>query len=477
MDQQIFSDLEQKIEKLFSKKKKDRDDYNDYLEMAKHNDDDEDVDLFLSLSKVSMLFFRQPDYEVKSSRDYLRVEMNAPVLDGMFPLHLAVLTSSGILVENLLYVYKAKLDVKCCDPSSPFYGLTPLEMALDSMRFLIPWTPQLSVHELLCMFRDNERADILLKNIFALVRCTPRARDIICNYSLQGKVVELASLLKATSSSYGSSFSTMYIPTTNIPPELHFGVPMMLPLLVASKSASLVKEGIQVSGSLNPEEDDYWRGKIKEMDAVRLLLESAERGDLIGFNEKQQLTVELTDSSLEGSQDHSSTTDESKVNTVAPHYLLKNSLFYVEPSIFRPHGILNSLMPRGYNDSLHKYDGLDIRNGNALVETIFRLLDGRKVEELSFEDTRQFQYRLASCFGYKFEEVEMLTALEKKRAKIQVKEKKRSTPRSSLPRSTTKRTTSALTTDLPSPLTEAFEHLDIKKLSSSVFSAIKKGRA
>lgn len=469
MDEQIFSDLEQKIEKMFSKKKKDRAVYDEHLELVKYNGDD-DVDLFVSLSKVTMLIFRRPDFETLSSQDFPRVDINSPVVDGLFPLHLAVMTSSEILVGDLLDVYEAKRDVKCCgDPNSPFYGLTPLELALDLMRYLIQWTPQLSIHELLSMF-SNEKAKLLLGNISALARETPHVRDLIFNYSLQGKVVEFAALMKVASF-YDTNFSTMYIPTANLSPQIHFGVPMMtLRLLLASKSASLIKEGIQITASLNPEEDDNQGRRIKEMDSIRILLELAERGDLLDFDEKQKLSVELTDGSSEGSK------DPSKVKTVAPLYL-KNSLFYVEPSIYQPHGILNSMMPSGYYDSLDKYDGLDIRNGNALVETIFRVLDGRKVSELSLEDTQGLRWRLAFCFKNKFKEAETLTALEKKRAQKQAKEKKRSTTRSSLPRSGgTKRTTAALTPGGPCSLVEAFEHMDIKKLSS-VFSAIKKGRA
>lgn len=120
-------------------------------------------------------------------------------------------------------------------------------------------------------------------NISLLVSVTPRIRQIIAEYSLQGKVVESAALLKVACS-YSIGFPAMYIPTANIPPELHVGVPTILRLLVATRSASLIKEGIHLSASLNPEECDNCRIKIKQMDFIRTLLESAERGDLNGFD-------------------------------------------------------------------------------------------------------------------------------------------------------------------------------------------------
>lgn len=94
-----------------------------------------DAVLFLSLAKVSMLIYGRPEFRTLSCRRTPLVDINAPILDGMFPLHLAVMTSSRDLVDKLIESYRAKLDVKCCgDPDSPFYGLTPLEMALEIMR-------------------------------------------------------------------------------------------------------------------------------------------------------------------------------------------------------------------------------------------------------------------------------------------------------------------------------------------------------
>ncbi|KAK1366973.1 hypothetical protein POM88_042534 [Heracleum sosnowskyi] len=445
MDEKLFSDLEDQIIKSFSKK--DHAVYNEHLERHKLNGDPSD-DIFLSLPIVSTLIYGEAEFWILTSRHTPRIDVNAPIIDGMFPLHLAVMTSSSFLIHKLIGLYGAKLDVKCCgDPGSPFYGLTPLEMALKVLsRNFIPWTPQMSVPELLSMFHaNNAKMKSLMFNITILACNTPRIRHLVMEYSLQGKVSELAALLNMASS-YPIDFSRMNIPTSDIPLELHSGVPMNLRLLVATRSASLIKEGIHLSASLNPEEYDNCRIKLKEMDAVRTLLESAEKGDIYRFDVKQQLTGELSYGSLEGSQDESEVKTE--VNTVAPQYL-KNSFSYVDPSKFQPPGIFNSLMPLGYRDSLNNYDGLDIRNCNALAETIFRVLDGRKVEELNLEDTQRFQHRLENCLQKKFKEAEILTALEEKGPK----------PGGFF------------------PLSKAFKQMDIKKISTSVFSAVKKGKA
>ena len=130
---QIFRDLEHKIVKSFNKK--DKAVYNNYIETVKFNRDDDDAGLFLSLHKVSMLIYGTPSFATLTSRNPPRFDINDPIFDGMFPLHLAVLTSSRALVVKLIDSYRAKLDVRCCgDPNSPFYGLTPLEMALKLIR-------------------------------------------------------------------------------------------------------------------------------------------------------------------------------------------------------------------------------------------------------------------------------------------------------------------------------------------------------
>ncbi|KAL1801948.1 hypothetical protein ACET3Z_030595 [Daucus carota] len=201
--------------------------------------------------------------------------------------------------------------------------------------------------------------------------------------------------------------------------------------------------------------------------SIKTLLNSAERGGLNGFDVKNQFSVELTDGSSEGSQ----ATDEFKVSTRPTQYL-KNSLLYVEPSKFQPAGVFNSLMPLGYNDRLKYYDGLDIRSCNVLRETIFRVLDGRKIEELTLEESLCFKHRLESRLEIKFKEAETLTAKENKGPKQLAIEKKGSTPGSILPHTLT----TALKPGVSYPLSEAFKHLDVKKIPSSVFSAIKKGK-
>ncbi|KAK1366986.1 hypothetical protein POM88_042547 [Heracleum sosnowskyi] len=601
MDEKLFSDLEDQIIKSFSKK--DHAVYNEHLERHKLNGDPSD-DIFLSLPIVSTLIYGEAEFWILTSRHTPRIEINAPIIDGMFPLHLAVMTSSSFLIHKLIGLYGAKLDVKCCgDPGSPFYGLTPLEMALKVLsRNFIPWTPQMSVPELLSMFHaNNAKMKSLMFNITILACITPRIRHLVMEYSLQGKVAELAALLNMASS-YPIDFSRMNITTPDIPLELHSGVPMNLRLLVATRSASLIKEGIQLSASLNPEEYDNCRIKLKEMDAVRTLLESAEKGDIYRFDvEQKEQRLEMTywlakqylqeayvqayghptgsncdsdgipafmqeGSVLVGLEDDcfspevgvgnplgeglnagrtdfggtkvqfgalgdipvvvtdaedslseaetifsdeeramerntvnpvaravfainreertglivlrkkiaglrvfmdtkglsvadfekETLTDKSEVNTVAPQYL-KNSFSYVDPSKFQPPGIFNSLMPLGYMDSLNYYDGLDIRSCNALAETIFRVLDGRKVEELNLKDTRTFRRNLENCLENKFKEAETLTVIGLVRSFfLQALEEKGPKPGAFF------------------PLSKLFKHM---KISTSVLSAVKKVKA
>lgn len=140
---QIFSDLEQKIEKLFTQD-----------DLAALNDpapslDDNDNRLFLPTSKLLMLIFRIKALNINSAATpppSVVEDINAPILDGMYPLHLALLTPCTPLLDHLIVQCGANPNVKCSDANSPFYGMTPLEMALHLMRYT-----QTKLH---CMFYD-----------------------------------------------------------------------------------------------------------------------------------------------------------------------------------------------------------------------------------------------------------------------------------------------------------------------------------
>ncbi|KAL8154909.1 hypothetical protein AgCh_000313 [Apium graveolens] len=69
-------------------------------------------------------------------------DINTVVLDGMYPLHLAVFTPSTDLLSDLIEHYGANPNVKCSDANSPFNEMTPLEMALH----LITMPFSLSAH-------------------------------------------------------------------------------------------------------------------------------------------------------------------------------------------------------------------------------------------------------------------------------------------------------------------------------------------
>ncbi|KAL6498996.1 hypothetical protein OROHE_026297 [Orobanche hederae] len=376
--------------------------------LTNHN---EDMGFFLSTEKVIYLIYHIPTswpHELNWQKAGPDVDINTSIVDGMFPLHLAVMTSSFRLVVHLTMHSGAKLDVRCDNPNSEFHGMTPFQLAMDLLSKHVGWTPELSVSKLLCLLSE-EKAEKLLDNIYVLLDQMPGIRDIFYKYTQDDKVFELAALSKVASPRQ-MMYSSMYVPTPSIPCDHHFGLPMTLRLLVATKVASLIKEGIQLSSTGNSKEEENLREKLKVTNDIMTLLELAER-DLLHNYKEQPLIEEDCYDITKGSQ------DESKVNILASQYL-NTSLFYIEPSISKPPGIINSLLPYGYTDKIY-YDGHDIRNGSSLMETIFRVLNGRKVEELNYVDTRVFHSSLMFRVVNKVKEVQALMALEEERARGQ----------------------------------------------------------
>ncbi|KAL6576604.1 hypothetical protein OROMI_010880 [Orobanche minor] len=371
----------------------------------------EDMGFFLSTEKVIYLIYHIPTswpHELNWQKAGPDVDINTSIVDGMFPLHLAVMTSSFRLVVHLTMNSGAKLDVRCDNPNSEFHGMTPFQLAMDLLSKHVGWTPELSVSKLLCLLSE-EKAEKLLDNIGLLLNQMPGIRDISYKYTQDDKVFELAALSKAASLRQ-MMYSSMYVPTPSIPSDHHFGLPMTLRLLVATKVASLIKEGIQLSSTGNSKEEENLREKLKVTNDIMTSLELAER-DLLHNYKEQPLIEEDCYDITKGSQ------DESKVNILASQYL-NTSLFYIEPSISKPPGIINSLLPYGYTDKIY-YDGHDIRNGSSLMETIFRVLNGRKVEELNYVDTYLFHSSLMFRVVNKVKEVQALMALDEERARGQ----------------------------------------------------------
>ncbi|KAK1390798.1 hypothetical protein POM88_018976 [Heracleum sosnowskyi] len=121
----FFCDLNLKIEDLFTGNK--------LSQNSTVTQPEDDKDLFLSKSKL-WICFREPVVGSCGDNPAPVENINAPYLVGLFPIHLAVLTSSTELVYYLINERGAKLDVKCVESDSPFYGMTPLDMILHVMR-------------------------------------------------------------------------------------------------------------------------------------------------------------------------------------------------------------------------------------------------------------------------------------------------------------------------------------------------------
>lgn len=108
-------------------------------------------------------------------------------------------------------------------------------------------------------------------------------RDLIFKYSHHDKSIELATLLMAASYC-DNTLSTMYLSPTSLPPEHHFGLPLMLRQLVASRIALLLKEDIHFKLTAAHHSDEAYathKKKMMGLTTVMKLLESADRGDLL----------------------------------------------------------------------------------------------------------------------------------------------------------------------------------------------------
>lgn len=137
---------------------------------------------------------------------------------------------------------------------------------------------------------------------------------------------------------------------------------------------------------------------------------SADRGELVaGFSpyyiEKLEFSIEAAHDFPKRSQDES----------WASRYLDPNS-FYKMPSEIQPCGIFNTLAPPGNTEIeiFRTYDGLYSGNGRAITEAVFRELNGKKIEELSFDDTIQFRVNLGCVIQQKIIEADTLKRFSEK---------------------------------------------------------------
>ncbi|KAK1390797.1 hypothetical protein POM88_018975 [Heracleum sosnowskyi] len=450
LSEKFFSDLNLKIEDLFTGNK--------LSQNSTVTQPEDDKDLFLSKSKL-WICFREPVVGSCGDNPAPVENINAPYLVGLFPIHLAVLTSSTELVYYLINERGAKLDVKCVESDSPFYGMTPLDMILHVMSKLIPWTQGVSFADFTSKFLDNKPM-LLLNNLQIIVLKSFGVQDLIFKLTLQAKITELATLLTAASF-HNTSLSSMHVPTVSMPPELNNGAPMMLRMFVAATITSLISKEIHLSGKLNESvELINCKSDLIKMNTVMKLLVLADRGELaraLIFPWKEKPILEDAYDSLKGGQ-----------SLFNRH--VNPDMFYKLPSLIQPCGSFNTLAPPGCFHNI-SYDGLKSGNAVALTEIVFRELNGRKFEELSFGEACQFRSSLGCKLQAKLAEENTLMKFSQELSSP-------SRPLSTFSTSRKFSTVSALTIGAPccsSTGTSVPEQLVARKLLS-VLHAMKKVR-
>lgn len=129
----------------------------------------------------------------------LTVNLNSPILDGYYPLHLAAMKLLPRLTELFLF-YGARIDCpRCNDVMEDSTGLLPLNIALQAASYegyLSGWNPETScVHALilkLCMPEMNDALD----TIKHLAQSTENLEMVAYHYAMAGKLIELAIMLR-----------------------------------------------------------------------------------------------------------------------------------------------------------------------------------------------------------------------------------------------------------------------------------------
>ncbi|CAI9109510.1 OLC1v1009341C1 [Oldenlandia corymbosa var. corymbosa] len=126
----------------------------------------------------------------------LAVDLNVPLRNGCYPLHLA----AENLCSGLMYLFLhhgAHTDLQCGDKDSKYFRMLPLSVALEALRYhkyLSDWNPSISVFKLIyCLcFRELQEP---LKTVKILSEKTQELENISFSLVREGKLVELAGLL------------------------------------------------------------------------------------------------------------------------------------------------------------------------------------------------------------------------------------------------------------------------------------------
>uniref|UniRef100_A0A5B7AYL2 Uncharacterized protein n=1 Tax=Davidia involucrata TaxID=16924 RepID=A0A5B7AYL2_DAVIN len=189
------------------------------------------------------------------------MDLNVPLKDGLYPLHHAAQSLSSGLTK-LFIQHGAKADVRCNDVGSKFYGLLPLDVAVESICCRIEWTPKQSVFRLLFTL-CNSNLNESLETVSMLSVRTREVDDVLYHYAKEGKLVQLAALL-------------MVAPDTNAPPTKDDGS-IALRRVVASEIASLIDTEHMFLGHRSRKQAKMLKEKKRVMSTVMLLVEILQR--------------------------------------------------------------------------------------------------------------------------------------------------------------------------------------------------------
>ncbi|XP_058211371.1 uncharacterized protein LOC131323543 isoform X2 [Rhododendron vialii] len=126
----------------------------------------------------------------------LIVDLNVPLKEGRYPLHLMAECMSYRMI-NLFLRHGAQADVKTKDSDTLKGGFLPLNVSLEMLgyhEYLVDWTPKDSIFKLI-MLLCLPKMKIPLEVNKLLARKTKRVDDVFYYYALEGKLIEMTALL------------------------------------------------------------------------------------------------------------------------------------------------------------------------------------------------------------------------------------------------------------------------------------------
>uniref|UniRef100_A0A5B6YT72 Uncharacterized protein n=1 Tax=Davidia involucrata TaxID=16924 RepID=A0A5B6YT72_DAVIN len=195
------------------------------------------------------------------------VDLNIPLKDGSLPLHRV----AEYLDYNLTMLFLeggARTDLKCNVVGHKFYGMLPVNVAVELLSHHIEWTPKQSVVKLvLTLYQPELRKP--LDTIRLLATSTDDIEEVAYHYAEAGKLIELAALLKVAREKILplSMYDDYYSP----------GKTMTLRHHVAAEIVSLTDQEYRLMGSNGSKWVQACKEKKKVMMSVMLLLEIFER--------------------------------------------------------------------------------------------------------------------------------------------------------------------------------------------------------